>query len=206
MTRIMNRGAGLRSIDTHSLATALLAVAVIAGACAESTKAANLKPESARKVAPNFTLKDSYGATVHLSDYRGKVVLLDFWATWCAPCQIEIPWFMDFEQKFKGQGLAVVGVSMDEDGWDVVKPYIEKRRMNYPILLGDDHTAQLYGGVDALPTTFLLDREGRIAAVHKGLSDDKNGFLHEITELLGARRVPGTDLAGRGTAAVARAK
>ena len=82
-------------------------------------------------VAPDFTLKDSYGATVHLSDYRGKVVLLDFWATWCTPCQIEIPWFMDFEQRLKGEGFAVVGVSMDEDGWDVVgRVYILRGAMS----------------------------------------------------------------------------
>jgi len=198
----------LRHIGTRSLAMALLAVAALTIACSSSTGVAAappLKPEKDRKPAPDFTLKDSNGATVRLSDYRGKVVLLDFWATWCTPCQVEIPWFMEFEQSLKGKGFAVVGVSMDEDGWDVVKPYIQKRRINYRILLGDDRTGELYGGLDALPTTFLLDRHGRVAAVHIGLANDKDGFLHEITELLGARRA-GTDPADGGTAALARAR
>jgi len=187
---------------------ALLAAATLTIACSSSTEveaAPRLKPEKDRRPAPDFTLQDSNGATVRLSDYRGKVVLLDFWATWCAPCQIEIPWFMEFQQSLKGKGFAVVGVSMDEDGWDVVKPYIQKHGINYRILLGDDHTGQLYGGVDSLPTTFLLDRDGRIAAVHVGLASDKDGFLHEITELLGARRA-GTGPADVRTATLARAK
>jgi cytochrome c biogenesis protein CcmG/thiol:disulfide interchange protein DsbE len=187
---------------------ASLAVATLAIACSLSTEVEaappRLRPEKDRKLAPDFTLKDSNGATVRLSDYRGKVVLLDFWATWCMPCQVELPWFMEFEQTLKQKGFAVVGVSMDEDGWDVVKPYLQKRKINYRILLGDDHTAQLYGGVDALPTTVLLDRQGRIAAVHKGLATDKDGFLHEITELLEARRAGAGPAVG--AAAVAGAK
>ena len=179
---------------------AILAAATLTIACSSSTEveaAPRLKPEKERKPAPEFTLKDSNGATVHLSDYRGKVVLLDFWATWCNPCQVELPWFMEFEQSLKSKGFAVLGVSMDEDGWDVVKPYLQKRRINYRVLLGDDHTGQLYGGVDSLPMTFLLDRQGRVAAVHIGLSSDKEGFLNEINELLGARRAgAGPDAGG----------
>jgi cytochrome c biogenesis protein CcmG/thiol:disulfide interchange protein DsbE len=187
---------------------ALLAATALTIACSSSTSveaAPRLKPEKERKLAPDFTLKDSNGATVRLSDYRGKVVLLDFWATWCTPCQVEIPWFMEFEQSLKGRGFAVVGVSMDEDGWDVVKPYIQRRRINYRILRGDDRTGELYGGVESLPMTFLLDRQGRVAAVHVGLASDKDGFLHEITELLGAPRA-GTGVADGGSATLARAK
>src|SRR5712671_2004016 len=87
--------------------------------------ASTVKAEADRRPAPDFALKDADGKTVHLSDYKGKVVLLDFWATWCAPCKIEIPWFMEFEQQLKDRGFAVVGVSMDEDGWGVVKPYLQ---------------------------------------------------------------------------------
>ena len=141
------------------------------------------KPDKSRKSAPEFALKDANGATVKLSDYHGKVVLLNFWATWCGPCQLEIPWFEEFQQQYKVEGLEVVGVSMDDDGWQVVKPYITEKKVNYRILLGNDSVTQLYGGVDSLPTTFMIDREGRIAAVHIGLAG-KNEYLDEIKSLL----------------------
>ena len=169
----------------------LVAAAAIAMSCGSpSVEAAPpaLKPDKDRKPAPEFTLKDSNGASVHLSDYRGKVVLLDFWATWCGPCKIEIPWFMEFEQELRNRGFSVVGISMDEDGWEVVKPYVQEHKMNYRVLLGNDHIGSLYGGVEALPTTFLIDRRGRIAAIHVGLSSSKDGFRHEIEELLSAPR------------------
>ncbi len=143
----------------------------------------SVKADKNRHLAPNFALKDGDGKVVHLSDYRGKVVLLDFWATWCGPCKIEIPWFIDFQRKDQDKGLVVLGVSMDDDGWNVIKPFIKGLKMNYRVLIGDDKTAQLYGGVDALPTTFLIDREGRIAAVHVGLVDRKE-FENGIEELL----------------------
>ncbi len=152
--------------------------------------AASGKPDSGRKVAPDFALKDANGATVHLADYKGKVVLLDFWATWCGPCKVEIPWFMEFEQQFKDRGFAVLGVSMDDGGWADVKPYIEKQKINYRILLGNDQIGDAYGGVDSLPTTFLIDRDGRIAAKHEGIepTSGKDQILGEINGLLEAKR------------------
>src|ERR1039457_3735390 len=154
-----------------------------------SVKAA-VKPENDRKTAPEFTLKDSNGQTVHLADYKGKVVLLDFWATWCGPCKVEIPWFMEFEQQFKARGFAVLGVSMDEDGWTSVKPYIVKQKINYRILLGNDQVGDAYGGVESLPTTFVIDRDGRIAARHEGIepSNGKDELRDEINRLLEAKR------------------
>src|SRR5580658_7271538 len=86
----------------------------------------------------DFALKDSGGKTVKLSDYRGKVVLLNFWATWCAPCKIEIPWFVEFQQTYKSRDFAVLGVSMDEDGWDSVRPYMAAHKLNYPVVVGGD--------------------------------------------------------------------
>lgn len=169
-----------------------LALSCLLYGCAPSPKAgrkAPVKPESERKAAPDFALKDADGRTVRLSDYRGKVILLDFWATWCGPCKIEIPWFVDFERKHKDRGFAVIGVSMDEEGWEVVKPFASKMGVNYRVLLGDDATAQLYGGVEALPTTFLIDREGRIAAVHVGLAS-KSDFEDGIEHLLQAPAAP----------------
>jgi peroxiredoxin len=150
---------------------------------ARPVKAASVKPDKDRHTAPDFALKDADGKTVRLSDYRGKVVLLDFWATWCGPCKFEIPWFMEFERKHKDKGLVVLGVSMDDDGWDAVKPFVNELGINYRIVLGNDSTAENYGGVEALPTTFLIDREGKIAAVHVGLTS-KSELEHGIEELL----------------------
>ena len=170
--------------------SAILGAALVSVACSEAPTVvhAAVKPEKDRKMAPDFTLKDSSGASVKLSDYKGKVVLLDFWATWCGPCKIEIPWFIEFEQAYKDKGFAVVGVSMDEDGWNVVKPYLQERKVNYRVLLGTDMLGQLYGGVDSLPTTFLIDRSGKIASVHIGLASGKDGFQNEINSLLAAPR------------------
>jgi peroxiredoxin len=142
-----------------------------------------VKKEGDRKAAPDFTLKDADGKSVKLSDYKGKVVLLNFWATWCGPCKIEIPWFMDFEQTYKDKNFAVLGVSLDEDGWDAVKPYIALKKINYRVMIGTEQLAQLYGDVDSLPTTFMIDREGRVAAVHVGLVS-KSDYTHDILNLL----------------------
>ncbi|HEV8146516.1 MAG TPA: TlpA disulfide reductase family protein [Bryobacteraceae bacterium] len=144
---------------------------------AAGTAATNL-----HKTAPDFSLVDARGATVHLSDYKGKVVLLDFWATWCHPCKVEIPWFVEFERSFKDQGFAVLGVSLDEDGWKQVTPFVERNKVNYRILMGNEEVAQLYAA-DSLPTTLLIDREGRIAASHVGLAD-RAAFEREIRALL----------------------
>ena len=144
--------------------------------------AAFTKPDKDRKPAPEFELKDADGKTVRLSDYKGKVVLLDFWATWCGPCKIEIPWFIEFERQYKDKGFAVIGVSMDEEGWTVVKPFVSDLAINYRVLQGNDSTADLYGGVNALPTTFLIDREGRVAWKHEGLAG-KDDFEDRIKTL-----------------------
>jgi cytochrome c biogenesis protein CcmG/thiol:disulfide interchange protein DsbE len=146
-----------------------------------SVSAASVKPDKDRKPAPDFALKDADGKTVRLSDYQGKVVLLDFWATWCSPCKVEIPWFIEFQRKHKDQGFEVLGIAMDDEGWEVVKPFVDRMGMNYRVVMGNDPTAQLYGGIEAMPTTFLIDRTGKIAAVHVGLvgkKDFEDGIQH----------------------------
>ena len=169
---------------TRVLATVSLA-AILTTACSNPSASvrAAVKPEKDRKNAPDFTLKDADGKTVKLSDYRGKVVLLNFWATWCGPCKIEIPWFMEFEQTYKDRGFAVLGVSMDEDGWETVKPYIADKKVNYRVLLGDEVVGNLYGGIESLPTTFLIDKDGRVASVHIGLVS-KRDYSTEIDHLI----------------------
>jgi cytochrome c biogenesis protein CcmG/thiol:disulfide interchange protein DsbE len=151
----------------------------------EKPKPSVVKDQGSRKTAPEFELKDATGKPVKLSDYKGKVVLLDFWATWCGPCAIEIPWFVEFERKYKDRGFEVLGVSMDDDGWKAIKPFADEKKINYRIVLGDDKTSDQYGGVEALPTTFVIDRDGRIASVHVGLADRKD-FENAIEKLLDA--------------------
>ena len=162
----------------------IIAIVLCSVACSNPSKpvkAAGVKADEERKAAPEFSLKDADGRTVKLSDYAGKVVLLDLCATWCGPCKIEVPWLVEFERKYKDRGFAVIGVSMDEDGWESVKPFASRMGMNYRTVLGDDSVAQSYGGVEALPTTFLIDQSGRIASVHVGLANKteiENGIEH----------------------------
>jgi len=134
---------------------------------------AALQSPHERKAAPELALKDSQGKRADLKDYSGDVILLDFWATWCHGCQQEIPWFAEFERKYHEAGLRVVGVSLDEEGWEVVKPFITTAAVPYRILLGNDATAKAYGIV-SMPNTFLIDRDGRIAAVYLGMVDRNN--------------------------------
>jgi peroxiredoxin len=164
----------------------VLATLIVLAALAffpRSLSAESLIKEADRKRAPDFELPDADGKIARLSDYQAKVVLVDFWATWCVPCKAEIPWFNEFEEKYKDLGFAVLGISRDEDGWTKVKPFIERLRMSYRVLLGDAKTAYKYGNVEGLPVAFLVDRERRVAAIHFGLVSKKK-VEEEIRKLL----------------------
>jgi len=153
-----------------------------------------------RKAAPDFALTDGAGKTVSLSARQGKVVLLDFWATWCHGCKTEIPWFVDFAARYSDRGLAVIGVSGDDDGWTSVRPFLKEMGVNYPVVIGTDDLAKRYG-VTALPLTFLIDRNGAIAFVHGGIPKGGKAEIEaEIGRLLGesaARPSPKGRASGR---------
>ena len=147
---------------------------------------AALQSPRERKPAPEFALEDAAGRTVNLKDYRGKVVLLDFWATWCTGCKKEIPWFTGFQQKYGAKNLAVVGVSLDEDGWKVLRPFLADGHVPYEVVLGSDATAKLYG-IETMPDTFLIDQKGRVAAAYKGGLVDRADVEANIQALLAKR-------------------
>jgi peroxiredoxin len=130
------------------------------------------------KPAPEFKVKDLDGKEVALADYKGKVVFVNFWATWCDPCRIEIPWLIDMQAKYGSRGFTVVGVAMDEEGKSAVAPFIAKERfdvngqqlpMSYPIWLGTDEVADKFGGILGYPTSFLISRDGKVVAKFQGL-------------------------------------
>jgi len=132
--------------------------------------------------APDFTLNQIDGTPLQLSSYRGKVVLLDFWATWCVPCREEIPHFVELQKKYGKQGLQIIGVSMD-DTIDPVRPFAEKFQINYPIVMGTAKTGELYGGVLGLPIAFMIGRDGLIYHKHIGATN-VTVFETEIQHLL----------------------
>ena len=145
-------------------------------------------PGPSAKSAPSFTLQDLNGKTVSLSDFKGKVVVLDFWATWCPPCVKEIPHFIELYEQYKDQGFAMVGISVDREGIGVVESFARKYKINYPILMNDGRVANAYGGITGIPTTFVIDRAGNIRRKYIGYRDkavfeaDIKAFLAE-TEL-----------------------
>jgi len=133
-------------------------------------------------VAPDFSLPEITGGTLTLSSYRGKVVLLDFWATWCDPCREETPHFVDLQKQYGDRGLQIVGVSMD-DGPEPVRDFYQRFHMNYPVVMGNAKIGELYGGVLGLPIAILIGRDGHIYAKHIGATSSAT-FEKEIVHLL----------------------
>ncbi len=119
--------------------------------------------------APNFDLATLDGQRVKLSDYRGKAVLLNFWATWCSPCKVEMPWFVDLQKRYGNDGLVILGVAMDDSDAPKIAEFASEMGVNYPVLLGTDKVSEEYGNVEFLPTTFYIDREGKIVGKGTGL-------------------------------------
>jgi len=135
-----------------------------------------------QKPAPNFTLPDVTGKKISLSNYRGKAVLINFWATWCAPCKIETPWLVDLRNQYAPQGFEILGVSTEGDdltmddkaGWardrEAIREFMQKEHIDYPLLMDGDSISKPYGGLDELPTSFFVDRKGNVVATQLGLT------------------------------------
>ncbi|MGA7908446.1 MAG: redoxin domain-containing protein [Candidatus Sulfotelmatobacter sp.] len=140
--------------------------------------------------APHFSLPGLTGQQLDLSSYRGKVVLLDFWATWCDPCRDEIPHFVELQSKYGSQGLQIIGVSMD-DGPEPVRDFYQRYKMNYPVVMGNAETGELYGGVLGLPIAFLIGRDGRISTRHVGATNI-SVLEQEIVNLLRSKAGSGS--------------
>jgi peroxiredoxin len=158
-------------------------VALIGNAAAAQSPACDAKPKPANL---NFVLKDSAGKDFNLAAHKGKVILLDFWATWCPPCKVEIPWFVEFQEKYGPKGFIVIGVSVDDPA-DTLKPFGEKYKVNYPMLVGDGRSdikgPRGYNAAWGLPKTFVIGRDGNICKTHVGLSV-KEHFEQQIKSLL----------------------
>lgn len=150
---------------------------------AESHGAAGC-PADAPPASFDFVLKDVDDKPVNLADFKGKVILLDFWATWCGPCKIEIPWFIEFQERYGKQGFQVVGVSVD-DKPEQLRPYVAEMKMNYPVLqgLGHDDLMDAFGPILGIPVSTIISRDGKICARHTGLSS-KDVFEEQIKALL----------------------
>jgi peroxiredoxin len=139
-------------------------------------------PRGSRVEAPDFTITDVRSKKISLSQYRGKVVLLDFWGVACGGCKVEIPWYVEFDRRYRNKGLSLIGIDMYGESPEVVKPFMAKWHMDYPVAIGSDALGEKFH-VEAMPLTLLIDRSGRIAMSHAGVVD-KAQFEHDIQELL----------------------
>ncbi len=155
-------GVYLAKADGNSASSAQ---AIAANVPAESDPA---ETPSGGTVAPNFKLTSTDGKTIDLSSFRGKVVIVDFWATWCPPCKAEIPDFIKLYSKYKDNGFQMLGISLDQNGLQAVVPFMKKYGINYPIMLGNEQVVDEYGGIRGIPTTFVIDKQGNIAASFMG--------------------------------------
>src|ERR1019366_4925535 len=160
-TRWVIAAVGALALASVVVGTVISVHTPLTKSCDPGAKAANL----------NFTLKDMHGQDVPLSRYKGKVLLLDFWATWCEPCKVEIPAFVDFQEKYGKDGLQLVGISIDDTPAEL-EPYVTKMKMNYPVLVGKDRNdvQDAFGPLVGIPVTVVISRDGKVCASHAGLT------------------------------------
>ena len=150
-----------------------------------ATKGHGGTPGAVGTAAPSYALADLEGKVVKNTDFLGKVVILDFWATWCPPCKAEIPHLVALQDKYKSQGLEIVGLSVDEGGANDVKPFAAEHQINYTMLIASSETAKDYGGITGIPTTFVVDKQGTIVKKFLGYTDPEV-FEAAIQPLLAA--------------------
>jgi cytochrome c biogenesis protein CcmG/thiol:disulfide interchange protein DsbE len=167
---------------------AVIAIIVLGGRHRRKLSAAGgaLKGDGVGALAPDFTLTTLGGKQVKLSDYRGKAVLLNFWATWCAPCKIETPWLVELRNKYAGQGFEILGIDAEGDdlkpddkaGWaknkSAIAKFVQQEKMPYPVLINGDSLSTPYGGLDELPTSFFVNRKGTVVAAQLGLTSEQD--------------------------------
>jgi thiol-disulfide isomerase/thioredoxin len=164
---------------------ALVAVMLFAGIRIARNNRAN-GPKNGQligAVAPDFELQTLDGSNLKLSSLRGKAVLLNFWATWCGPCKIEMPWFVELQKQYGSEGFQIIGVAMDDASTEDIASFTKQIGVNYPILLGKEAVGLSYGGVNVLPTTFFLDRNGKVIAREFGLQS-RSVFVDHIKNAL----------------------
>ncbi len=152
-------------LNRFKLSELFIALAVATGLAGCVSSSSSTKSQA----APEFSFSSLEGKTVAMKDLANKVVIVDFWATWCGPCREEIPHLNKLYAELKGKGLEIVGISMDVDGTDAVKDFAREFRIQYPIVLGDEKIAEEFGGIIGLPTTFIIDRQGNVAKKYIGL-------------------------------------
>lgn len=176
----------------RSLVAALATALVLASGCGKrgpgehgTTTGQGGTPGAVGTAAPPYALADLEGKVVKNTDFLGKVVILDFWATWCGPCKAEIPDFIALQDKYKGRGLEIVGLSVDDGGASDVKPFADEHKINYTMLLANAETARAYGGISGIPTTFIVDKQGKIVKKFLGQTDPEV-FEAAIQPLLAA--------------------
>ena len=164
---------------------AIVAVMLFAGIRTARNNRANFpaKGQLIGNLAPDFELPALDGKNLKLSDLRGKAVLLNFWATYCGPCKIEMPWFVELQKEYGPQGFQIIGVAMDDASLEDIAKFAKEMGVNYPILLGKESVGQSYGGVSVLPTTFFLDRDGKLIAREFGLQS-RSVFVDHIKKAM----------------------
>jgi peroxiredoxin len=155
----------------------------VSAGCAKKEESVGMKFDVG-KPAPEFALQDLQGNTIELSSMKGKVLIIDFWATWCGPCKQEVPNLVSLQAKYRDKGLQIVGLSLDQGGASEVKPFADEHDVNYTMLIADEKTARAYGGVSMIPTTFVVDRNGVVVKRFLGYTTPE-AFEEAILPLLG---------------------